>query len=98
MLPVVHRAEPTLALQQQATITLAARHRLDRADRRAVLAIAWAAALHTDPSVARRVVLVARHEKIADDLGAGGAGSSIRERLNHLVETELQVAALAAGL
>jgi hypothetical protein len=44
-------------------------------DRQTVLGIAWAAALYEDPSVGRRALLRARHERVAQDLGEEGARS-----------------------
>jgi hypothetical protein len=41
-------------------------------DRAAVLGIAWAAAMYEDPSLARRALLRARHDRVAADLGEDG--------------------------
>jgi hypothetical protein len=62
-----------------------------------VLAASWLAALHTDPSSARRVPLLLRHEDIARDLRADGAGAAVREKLDRIVESQLQLAVLAFG-
>jgi hypothetical protein len=96
-LPRRHRIEPLSALHQRSTITLANRYHLGRAGQNAVLAAAWLAALHTDPSSARRVPLLLRHEDVARDLKADGTGALVREKLDRIVENQLQVAALAAG-
>jgi tellurite resistance protein len=96
-LPRRHRLEPLSALHQRGTVTLANRYRLPRAGQDAVLAAAWLAALHTDPSAARRVPLLLRHEDIARDLRAEGTGAAVRERLDRIVEGQLQLAVLAVG-
>jgi hypothetical protein len=62
-----------------------------------VLAASWLGALHTDPSTARRVSLLLRHEDVAKDLKADGSGVLVREKLDRIVESQLQVAAIAAG-
>jgi len=96
-LPRRHRLEPLSALHERSTITLANRFHLSRAGQNAVLAASWLAALHTDPSAARRVPLLLRHEDIARDLRTDGTGASVREKLDRIVETQLQVAVLATG-
>jgi tellurite resistance protein len=96
-LPRRHRLEPLSALHQRGTITLANRYRLSRAGQEAVLAASWLAALHTDPSTARRVPLLLRHEDIARDLRSDGTGAAVREKLDRIVESQLQLAVLAVG-
>jgi tellurite resistance protein len=96
-LPQRHRLEPLSALHQKSPITLANRWHLDRGGQAAVLAASWLAALHTDPSASRRVTLLLRHEDIARDLRADAGGALVRERLDRIVENQLQLAALAAG-
>jgi len=96
-LPRRHRIEPLSALHQRSTITLANRYHLSRAGQSAVLAASWLAALHTDPSVARRVSILLRHEDVAKDLKADSSGALVREKLDRIVESQLQVAAIAAG-
>jgi tellurite resistance protein len=96
-LPHRYRLEPLSALHQKSTITLAHRWHLGRAAQAAVLAASWLAALHTDPSVSRRVILLLRHEDIARDLRADANGAFIRERLDRVVEGQLHLAALAAA-
>jgi len=97
LLPQRHRLEPLSALHEKSTVTLAGRWQLDKTAQGAVLATAWLAALHTDPSASRRVTLLLRHEDIARDLRAGANGALVRERLDRIVENQLQMAALAAG-
>jgi hypothetical protein len=70
---------------------------LGRAGQSAVLAASWLAALHTNPSSARRIPLLLRHEDVAKDLKADGTGAVVREKLDRVVESHLQVAAIAAG-
>ncbi|HMJ52912.1 MAG TPA: hypothetical protein VK540_12575 [Polyangiaceae bacterium] len=96
-LPRRHRLEPLSALHQRGTITLANRYRLPRPGQEVVLAASWLAALHTDPSTARRVPLLLRHEDIARDLRSDGTGAAVREKLDRIVESQLQLAVLAVG-
>jgi tellurite resistance protein len=96
-LPRRHRLEPLSALHQRGTITLANRYRLSRTGQETVLAASWLAALHTDPSTARRVPLLLRHEDIARDLRSDGTGAAVREKLDRIVESQLQLAVLAVG-
>ena len=70
MLPRRWRDESLAPVGHGAPVTLARRHvGLEADDRRAVLGVAWAAALAEDPSVGRRAVLCARWERFAEDLG-----------------------------
>jgi hypothetical protein len=96
-LPRRHRIEPLSALHQRSTITLANRYHLDRKGQSVVLAASWLAALHTNPSIAGRLPLLLRHEDVAKDLKADGTGVLVREKLDRYVESQLQVAAIAAG-
>ena len=96
-LPRRHRLEPLSALHQRGTVTLASRYRLPRAAQDSVLAASWLAALHTDPSSSRRVQLLLRHEDIARDLRSDGTGAAVREKLDRVVESQLQLAVIAVG-
>jgi hypothetical protein len=96
-LPRRHRLEPLSALHQRGTVTLANRYRLARAEQDAVLAASWLAALHTDPSSSRRVSLILRHEDIARDLRSDGTGAAVREKIDRIVESHLQLAVLSGG-
>jgi tellurite resistance protein len=96
-LPHRYRHEPLAALHQRSTITLANRWHLNRTSQGGVLAAAWLAALHSDPKTSRRVTLLLRHEDVARDLHADGNGAFARERLDRIVESQLQLAALAVG-
>ena len=70
MLPRRWRDEALAPVGHGAPVTLARRHvGLESDDRRAVLGLAWAAALVEDPSLGRRAVLRARWERLAEDLG-----------------------------
>lgn len=74
LLPKRFQAEAFAQLQAGTPLVLAKRYAAiakDAKDR--VLGIAWAAALFEDPSVSRRALLRARHERIALDLGDDGA-------------------------
>lgn len=69
MLPKRWREESLAPVGQGAPAALAKRHTgLDRDERFAVLAVAWAAALVDDPSMGRRALLRARWERVAADL------------------------------
>lgn len=96
LLPRRHRMEPLSALHQRSTITLANRFHLNKTGQSVVLAASWLAALHSNPSATRRVPLLLRHEDVAKDLRADNTGVLVREKLDRIVESQLQVAALAA--
>jgi hypothetical protein len=91
-----HRGEAMAALRQNAPVTLSGRHALDRDGKSLVLALAWTGALGENPTLARRADLVARHERLATDLDAGGAASAVRDEIDAFVEGELLGAAAAA--
>jgi tellurite resistance protein len=95
-LPRRHRLEPLSALHQRSTITLANRFHLNKTGQSAVLAASWLAAQSSNPSATRRVPLLLRHEDVAKDLRADTTGALVREKLDRIVESQLQVAALAA--
>jgi tellurite resistance protein len=95
-LPRRHRLEPLSALHQRSTITLANRFHLDKTGQSVVLAASWLAALHSNPTSTRRIPLLLRHEDVAKDLRADTTGASVREKIDRVVESQLQVAALAA--
>ncbi|MCL2724559.1 MAG: hypothetical protein FWD69_09000 [Polyangiaceae bacterium] len=75
LLPRRFRDEALAPLRAGAAVTLAKRYHLASEDRPTVLAIAWAAAMYEDPSVARRALLLARHDRVAQDIGEDGAKS-----------------------
>ncbi len=82
VLPRRYRDEALAPIGHGARVVLARRYgQLSGDDRDAALAIAWAAALYEDPSMARRALLRARHDRVAADFGGDGqkARSSIEE-------------------
>ena len=73
MLPRRYRDEALAPIGQGAKVLLAKRYAaLTAEDKQTVLGIAWAAALYEDPSVARRALLRARHDRVAQDLADDG--------------------------
>jgi hypothetical protein len=73
VLPRRYRDEALAQIGHGSKVTLAKRYgQLTSDDRMTVLSIAWAAALYEDPSVARRALLRARHDRVAQDLGDDG--------------------------
>ena len=73
MLPRRYRDEGLAQVGHGSKVTLAKRYNnLVSEDRATVLGIAWAAALYEDPSVARRALLRARHDRVAADLSEDG--------------------------
>lgn len=74
MLPRRYREEALAQIGHGTKVTLAKRYTsLSAEERAAVLGIAWAAGLYEDPSLARRALLRARHDRVAADLGDDGA-------------------------
>ena len=73
MLPRRYREEVLAQVGAGARVTLAKRYpHMTGDDRHTVLGIAWAAAMYEDPSLARRALLRARHDRVAADLGEDG--------------------------
>jgi hypothetical protein len=97
-LPAVHRSESLAAVDNGGPVILAKRHTLERGQREACLALAWFAALSTDPGVTRNAELAARHDRIATDLGARPEGAVARALAEAFVQTQLVPAAVSAGL
>lgn len=74
MLPRRYRDEALAQIGHGAKVALAKRYtQLSSEDRQTVLGMAWAAALYEDPSIARKALLRARHDRVAQDLGEDGA-------------------------
>jgi tellurite resistance protein len=74
MIPRRYREEALAQIGAGTRVTLAKRYpQLTTDDRQTVLGIAWAAAMYEDPSLARRALLRARHDRVAADLGEDGA-------------------------
>ena len=73
LLPRRYRDEALAQVGHGSKVTLAKRYSaLAAEDRSTVLGITWAAALYEDPSIARRALLRARHDRVAADLGEDG--------------------------
>lgn len=76
MLPRRYRDETLAQIGHGTKVALARRYTLlSSEDRQTVLGMAWAAALYEDPSIARKALLRARHDRVAQDLGEDGAKS-----------------------
>ncbi len=78
MLPCRYREEALAQIGHGSPVSLAKRYTTLTADERlSVLGIAWAAGLHEDPSMGRRALLRARHDRVAQDLGEDGARARV---------------------
>jgi hypothetical protein len=74
MLPRRYREEALAQIGHGSPVTLAKRHTGTSSEERlAVMGIAWAAAIHEDPTMARRALLRARHDRVAQDLNDDGS-------------------------
>jgi hypothetical protein len=72
-LPRRYRDEALAHLDHWSAVQLTGRHRdLSGAEKTRVLSLSWLAALFEDPSVSRRALLRARHDRVAADLGEEG--------------------------
>jgi len=89
----VHRRDALTSLNVGGTVTLGKKYTLERKEREAALAAAWAAVLSGDPSYARRVELMQRHNRIAADFGGEEAGGEVRSALERHIDAELSVVA-----
>lgn len=96
MIPRRFRDEALATLRAGAPVTLAQRYKGISSDEKlSVLGIAWAAALHEDPTLARIAVLRARHQRFAADLGEDGAKA--RRLVDEMMTTALdEIAATMA--
>ncbi len=73
MLPRRYREEALAQIGHGAPITLGKRYpNLTEGERLSVMGIAWAVGLYEDPTMGRRALLRARHDRIAQDLGDDG--------------------------
>jgi hypothetical protein len=97
-LPPVYRQESLAAIDHAGPIVLARRHALERNQRELCLALAWFAALATDPTQTRLAELAVRHERVASDLGAGSEAAWARATAGGFVQDQLAVAVQSAGL
>lgn len=96
VLPRRYRDEALAQVGHGAKVTLAKRYGgLGAEDRAAVLGIAWAAAMYEDPSVARRALLRARHDRVAQDLGDDG--NKARHAVEEWIADVLAPAAFPMG-
>jgi hypothetical protein len=89
MLPSAARREAIAAVNAGPPAALARRHALDRRQREAVLGLSWAAALRSDPTLARRLDRAARHDAVAADLGEAAAGREARGVIEAFLDEEL---------
>lgn len=75
MLPKCYREEGDRWIASE-SVTLSRKYTgLSSEEKQATLGIAWAATLYSDPTLSRRALLRARHDRVARDLGADGAPS-----------------------
>lgn len=96
MIPKRYRDEVMAQVGHGSKVTLAKRYvSLSSDDRQMVLGIAWAASLYEDPSVGRRALLRARHDRVAQDLGEDGNKS--RQAIDAWVSDVLAPAAFPMG-
>ncbi len=98
MLAAVHRRNAITALNVGGGVSLGRKHTLDRKEREAALALAWTAAIASDPTYARRVELMQRHNRVAADFGAEDAAEAARAVIERHVDAELsQITGLREG-
>jgi hypothetical protein len=96
MLPRRYRDEALAQIGHGTRVTLARRYAaLGSDERNTVLGMAWAAAMYEDPSVARKALLRARHDRVAQDLGEDGARS--RQAIEEWIAEVLAPAAFPMG-
>jgi tellurite resistance protein len=96
MVPRRYRDEALAHVQMAATVTLAGRFRgISSEEKLSALGIAWASALHDDPSYARACVLRLRHDRFAKDLGEDGrkARAVVEDAMEGALSAALQAAA-----
>jgi hypothetical protein len=92
----IQRHDAITGLNLGNPVLLGKRHKLDRKQRDAVLGLAWVAAVHQNPTYIRRAGLVARHDKLAADLGDEESGGAVRTVVDRYVEQELGAVAKTA--
>lgn len=97
-IPPATRAEAQRALRDSGPFTLGAKSSLDRKRRAGALAVAWAAGLRENPTIARRAVLAARHDRIASDLGIAGDGPRVRGLVEGVLDARAALLARTLNL
>lgn len=96
MIPKRYREEAMAQVGHGTKVTLARRGAaLSADDKQSVLGIAWAAAIYEDPSIGRRALLRARHDRVAQDLGEDGIKA--RHAVDEWVNDVLAPAAFPMG-
>jgi tellurite resistance protein len=96
MIPRRYRDEALAQIGAGTKVVLAKRYpHLGADDRSAVLGITWAAAMYEDPSLGRRALLRARHDRVAADLGDDGTKS--RHAVEEWIADVLAPAAFPMG-
>lgn len=96
MIPKRYREEVLAQVGHGTKVTLAQRYKQIPADDKvAVLGIAWAASLYEDPTIGRRALFRARHDRIAQDLGEEGA--KVRAEIDDWLAAVLAPAAFPMG-
>lgn len=88
-LPVIHRKDAVTAVNQGGPVVFGKKHQVDRKQRQAILALAWATALRADPTTTRRAELAARMNRIAIDLGDLSDAPLARGEIDRYLEDEL---------
>jgi hypothetical protein len=96
VLSPIQRLDAMTAIDVGSPVILSRRHRIDRKQREAALALAWLAAVHGDPTYLRRAELTGRHDRLAADFGEEADGAAVRGALDRWVELELLATATAA--
>jgi hypothetical protein len=96
MIPKRYRDEVMAQVGHGSKVTLARRYTtLSSEDKQMILGIAWAAAIYEDPSIGRRALLRARHDRVAQDLGDDGMKA--RHGVDEWVNEVLAPAAFPMG-
>lgn len=96
LLPRRHRDEVLSQVGHGAPVVLGRRYTsLATDDKATVLALAWAAGLFEDPTMGRRALLRARHDRVASDIGYDGA--SARKAIDEWFADVLAPAAFPMG-
>ena len=96
MLPRRYREEALAQVGAGTKVLLSRRYQqLSVEDRTTVLGIAWAAAMYEDPSLSRKALLRARHDRMAADLGEDG--NKTRQAIEEWLSDVLAPAAFPMG-